>query len=334
MQLHTPRILWVSDPHFSADHHDFPPTNEQSKFSLSESLRKDLEQQQIANIGAILISGDLTWRATRPEFDWARRFIEDIMSWAKLTPAHVLVCPGNHDLAFSKEPWTKGTPATDLSANSSAEYTHFYETLYEVKPNNFLSCGRRFCVPDGMIVDVVSLNSSVLQQVPDAFQGQGYLGAPQLDEVNRTMKWSRDPKRPKAFRVCMLHHHVVPIIHREHPELGTSASVVHDAGALTRWLTEYEVNLVLRGHMHLPSFIKEKRALDYPKQAEWHEIAVAALGSSGVDATHRPNQPNNYGIVEFARNQVVVSVRRISADDAIANDQRLVYSSTLKYEEP
>jgi 3',5'-cyclic AMP phosphodiesterase CpdA len=119
----------VSDPHFSDDNHDFPRTNQISRFKLSDIIRRDLDIQGKINIGGLLISGDLTWRGTHDEYKWAREFIDDIMSWAKLTPGEVLVCPGNHDLAFSHEPWTKGTPATELGEASLAEYTHFYENL-------------------------------------------------------------------------------------------------------------------------------------------------------------------------------------------------------------
>src|SRR5262249_9177450 len=36
-------------------------------------------------VGGLLISGDLTWRSARDEFEWAAKFIRDITSWAKLT---------------------------------------------------------------------------------------------------------------------------------------------------------------------------------------------------------------------------------------------------------
>jgi 3',5'-cyclic AMP phosphodiesterase CpdA len=331
VQLHTPNLLWVSDPHFSKDQHDFPRRPQVSRTNLSETIRRDMEHTGRKNIGGLLISGDLTWQGARDEYEWATEFINDVKSWARLTANQVLVCPGNHDLAFSKTPWSKGAPATETGEASIAEYKRFYEQLYEVKPTDDLSCGRRFWIPDGMIVDIVSLNSSVLQQVAGAFQGQGFIGAPQLIEAAKAMMWSGDRSRTKGFRLCMLHHHVVPIIHRQHPEIGVAASVVHDAAALIRWLVENEVDLVLHGHMHLPSLVKESRALDYPKQEKWHEIAVAALGSSGVVIDHRPNQPNSYGLIEFQRKSAVVTVRQISADDAIPHEQRLVYSAMLPY---
>lgn len=330
VQLHTPNLLWVSDPHFSTTNHDFPRDPGIARVNLSEAIRHDLEHTGIKSIGGLLISGDLTWRGASEEFEWASKFIDDIKSWARLTASQILVCPGNHDLAFSKEPWTKGTPATETGEASSAEYRRFYESLYEVRPTTEFACGRRFWVPDGEIVDIASLNSSVLQQVAGAFQGQGFLGAPQLQQTAEAMKWSREPSRAKGFRICMLHHHVVPILHREHPEIGTAPSVVYDAGAFMRWLAENEVDLVLHGHMHLPSFVKESRALDYPQLESWHEITIAALGSSGVTADHRPNQPNSYGLIEFTREGARLKVRRISADDAIPHDQRLVYSAIIK----
>jgi hypothetical protein len=83
--------------------------------------------------------------------------------------------------------------------------------------------------------------------------------------------------------------------------------------------------------MHLSALVKERRALDYPSQERWHEITIAALGSSGVTASHRPNQPNSYGLIEFCREGVRLKVRAISADDSTPHDQRLIYSATLKY---
>jgi 3',5'-cyclic AMP phosphodiesterase CpdA len=330
VQAHSGSLLWISDPHFSTDHHDFPRDPGIAKTNLSEAIRRDLETLGITSVGGLLVSGDLTWRAASAEFEWAAKFISDVASWSKLTSSQILVGPGNHDLAFSNEPWVKGTPAVEVGEPATAEYRRFYERLYEVKPTDFLSCGRRIWLPDGQMADVVSLNSSVLQQLPDAFQGQGFLGDPQLVHAAQAMKWSPDHTRARAYRICMLHHHVVPILHRSHPEVGRAESVVHDAGALMRWLVENEVDLVLHGHMHLPSVVKQSRALDYPAQLHWHEVAIAALGSSGVIASHRPNnEANSYGLITFKRRTVTVTVRKISADNAISHAQREVFSVSL-----
>lgn len=335
IRANTNNFLWVSDPHFSTDHHAFPrEAGGLSKYNLSEAIRRDLAALNITSLGGLLISGDLTWKAASDEFDWAKKFVDDIQSWATLGSSQILVCPGNHDLAFSNDPSEKGVPATVVGDASSKEYRRLHELLFKVKPNEAISSGRHFWLPSGQAVDIVSLNTSLLQQFPDALQGQGFLGARQLDEAAKEMEWSSERLGRKAYRICMLHHHVVPIIHREHPRQGIAASVVHDAGALMRWLTENEVDLVIHGHMHLPTIVKCSLASDYPDQAKWHQINIAALGSSGVVASHRPETHNTYGLIQFTRDGVEIIVRNISADDSIPLEKRVVFSALLPIDAP
>jgi hypothetical protein len=149
-----------------------------------------------------LISGDLTWQGAREEYEWATEFISDVKSWARLTASQVLICPGNHDLVFPKEPWTKGTLAAKVTESSLSEYKRFYEQLFEIKPSEDLSYGRRFWSPDGAMIDVASLNTSLLQQIAGAFQGNGFVGPTQLIETAKSMMWSGDRLRTKAYRIA------------------------------------------------------------------------------------------------------------------------------------
>jgi predicted phosphodiesterase len=332
------KLLWVSDLHFSKENHAFPRDTKDSLYSLSEAIRRDIKESQPdledQKIGGMLISGDFTWRVTRDEFDWAAKFIGDVREWSRLTPNEILICPGNHDFSFSAEPWTLGTVAANVEPASSAEYKKFYSELFSVPPNESMSCGRRFWLPGGQLVDIVSLNSSLLQQLKEPkFQGQGFVGNDQLEEAAKGMKWSKDRSLPRAYRICMIHHHVVPILHREFPQPGYAASVVHDAGALIEWLADYEVDLVLHGHMHLPSVVKHTSPLDYPVLKEWHEVTIAALGSSGVTAEHRSEDSgNSYGILEFNRDGVKITVRNINKESHIRVPD--VYSVVLPYNRP
>jgi hypothetical protein len=50
-----------------------PPQN--VMLNLSEAIRRDLEHIGVTTVGGLLISGDLTWRAARDEFEWAAKFI-------------------------------------------------------------------------------------------------------------------------------------------------------------------------------------------------------------------------------------------------------------------
>ena len=84
---------------------------------------------------------------------------------------------------------------------SLSEYKRFYEQLFEIKPSEDLSCGRRFWSSDGAMIDVASLNTSLLQQIAGAFQGQGFVGPTQLIETAKSMMWSGDRLRTKAYRI-------------------------------------------------------------------------------------------------------------------------------------
>lgn len=94
VKAHSNNLLWISDPHFSTDNHDFPRDPGQSKLNLSEAIRQDLAKQGITSIGGLLISGDLTWKATREEFQWAAKFIDDIKSWSTLSAESNFNLPG------------------------------------------------------------------------------------------------------------------------------------------------------------------------------------------------------------------------------------------------
>ncbi len=74
---------------------------------------------------------------------------------------------------------------------------------------------------------------------PDLDHGQ--IGRAQYD-------WLREEySRPAAFRVFMLHHHLLPV-----PGTGRERNIVYDAGDLLEVLQECGVNLVLSGHKHVP----------------------------------------------------------------------------------
>ena len=53
-----------------------------------------------------------------------------------------------------------------------------------------------------------------------------------------------------------------------------------------RWLVENEVNLVLHGHMHLPSLVKESRALDFSETGK-----VARNNGGGIRKLGRGDEP-------------------------------------------
>ena len=94
-------LLWISDPHFSDDHHRFALVSGYTGWDLSEAIRNDIEQFLGAReVAGVLLTGDLTWKAEPKEFELARSFIERVRSWATLqhNSNSVVVCPGKSRL--------------------------------------------------------------------------------------------------------------------------------------------------------------------------------------------------------------------------------------------
>jgi 3',5'-cyclic AMP phosphodiesterase CpdA len=87
-------LLQISDPHFGTEQ---PPVARALE-RLVQSLTPDL----------IVLSGDITQRARRTQFEAARRFIDG------LAPRALLAIPGNHDI-----------PLFNLAARALAPYANF-----------------------------------------------------------------------------------------------------------------------------------------------------------------------------------------------------------------
>ncbi|MEM8438130.1 calcineurin phosphoesterase, partial [Morganella morganii] len=75
VDLHNGKVVWFSDIHFDEDKekHQF---NQVNQLPLSKILigRQDLD------IDGMIISGDLTWKATKKEFELTTNFFNDICS--------------------------------------------------------------------------------------------------------------------------------------------------------------------------------------------------------------------------------------------------------------
>lgn len=278
------RLLWLSDIHFSKEHHAFPlKKGTQRGRNLAEAIRRDLEMVGIRSVGGILVTGDLTWASEAEEFEMAGIFLDDVMSWSTLKPKHVVICPGNHDLPFSNKPWEKGKEVPQISKKAKEPYEKFYQAFYGQEANEYLASGRRFLLKKSVSVEIASLNSSYLLQTPKVFQGSGYVGDDQLQFVQKQMEWGlldHDTLRP--FRIMMMHHHLVPVIPYEIAEYGYTPSIVYDSGDVCNWVEANKIDLVLHGHMHHTKVVKESRAKNLTAP-NWHDFVIASLGSELIN---------------------------------------------------
>jgi 3',5'-cyclic AMP phosphodiesterase CpdA len=324
------RLLWFSDLHFALEdgHHAFPmktsPTGDERP--LATALERGLDLGKDQRFAGIVVSGDITWAAQRKEYEQARDFLVQVSRWAGFGEANarrLAVAPGNHDLRFSATPAIAGTEVRTVPAKYRAEFERFYEDLFHLPPNAYLSSGRRFLLGRSIPVEIAVLNSSVLEQVPQPdpkgpkatphiirFQGLGYVGEDQLRDVAKGMGWGR-PSVGKTIRVVVLHHHLVPVSYSEKGRYGGNYSTVLDAGRLTDWIVENRVDVVLHGHQHEP-FVAQLSRPTNKKATEWHSVYVVGMGSTGVAARHRPpNKPNVFAILDFQRDGLKVDIRSV-----------------------
>ena len=310
-------FLWLSDVHLdsSGAHHTFALEPVHGGRMLRSALEEDVKSAGVTQLGGIIVSGDLTWRASVDDYEHVKAMMRNIQSWSRLAdPAYFIVCPGNHDLAFSEDPASKDRPVTVAPPEARAPYEQFYSGFFQRGPNEFLAMGRRYLIENSRIVDIVALNTSLLEQHAGIFQGQGFVGDAQLGYVATQMGWKPENVESRAYRVLVLHHHVMPIVHTEVPERGRQYSLLLDAGAVLRWAVRYRVDLILHGHMHQPYC----GLITLPIQStgeltNTHTIGLAALASTGVGPDHRGDIGQNlFGLLDFEPDGVRIRMYPIS----------------------
>lgn len=338
IESHSAPLLWLSDLHFSQNYHAFPlEEGVQKGNKLAEAIRKDLDAQGLKEIGGIIVTGDLTWGASEEEFALVRSFFTDIMSWSTLTPNQIILCPGNHDIAFSDEPWEKAKLVPKASEDARKNFEQFYSDLFSVVPNQFLSSGRRYLLARSFVVEIASLNSSYLLQTENVFQGQGFVGEEQKSFIATAMSWcDAEISELRPFRIVLLHHHLVPVIPEELAKYEQPSSLVYDAGALCNWIVKHRVNLVLHGHMHHTKVVKEARSLGLVEgNTQWHEFTIASLGSTGVDWAHNQlDRRNVYGLLEFSNKSMRLTIREIHPKDTDRPVDPTIVAVDISYETP
>ncbi len=321
-------LLWVSDLHYSIDgHHSFPATPTPDKKPVWSAIEQSLQEHKVGDLAGVVVSGDLTWRADPGEFSESHAFFDWLRS-RRLNNYDVVLCPGNHDLKFSEDSSNKGNPVSVALASARKAYEHFYQDLFFKKPNRFLSCGRRFLLGGAVPVEIAALNTSLLSQEKGFFQGHGFLGDEQLEDAAKQMGWESEAAGPRACRIVVVHHHVIPVTFREEPKSGALYSVVLDAEALSRWLVKHRVDLVLHGHMHQSFCAQVARPVDLRRpDGRWHQFWVVGLGSTGVKGHLGEDGKNLYGTLSFNSSSIEVKLYTI---DPI-NPSQIHWSVTIPY---
>lgn len=316
-------IVWLSDLHLSD--HLFEMERGKIRKTLAQHLLNCIGKHDVAGL---LISGDITSRAEELGFQEAQRLLQDInYEIPTLNSENILICPGNHDFTRETEDLPRNTEPAFIYTKSenTTGFSGFYRSIYKINPNQFFASGKKLLLSSGHILEIVALNSLMLQQYPN-FDGHGYLSQEQLDFVAEGMGWnSRD--HHNTIRIAMMHHHYLPACYTEAIDVTRASSAVYDADRLMNWLVKYNVKLLLHGHKH-KSFVSQLRYPISPEQditaQNMRNITVVGMGGTGATGVE-----NKFATIHFDSHEIIIEFYRIhsdeSATDSICQKVKILY---------
>ncbi|MDI3285235.1 metallophosphoesterase [Polyangium sp. 15x6] len=320
------RILHLSDLHLHEG--DDPETLLQP---LLTDLRDRVEGLALEKLDFVVVSGDLSNRASPGELEAARHFLSRLAEAMSLTAERCIVVPGNHDLDWDTEVYDfKKRRAVDprrLAPGSFVEQESGYlvrdETRYPERFRNFSRhlyhplCLREYpLTPEeqGLAllfpaerIQFVALNSAF--EIDEYHRGRSAIHPGALSralaEAERQIEEARrrgdlDANAP-VLRLAVFHHPV------------TGNEKMTDDAFLER-LRRGDVRAVLHGHVH------EDRAdlVGYLHPAR--RIHVVGAGSFGAPADHRPaSVPRLYNLITIPRDlgRMRVDTRSLRKDEGI-----------------
>jgi 3',5'-cyclic AMP phosphodiesterase CpdA len=276
---------------------------------LSEHIIDDLASLPVRYDSSrlhLVVSGDLTWSATDPEFDRARQCLAEIITGLDIPIERVHIVPGNHDVNWNL--------ARDEQSRRFDNYLRFLGRFYgpvlmkqkfpaikwpvgidEERPLPGEILTLTLSPDDGLLI--AGLNSCVYENEEHHY---GYIGDRQLKLVRNQMTALEVP--PEAVRIAVMHHHLHPFPEylpvSPARELWTDVSTVRDAGIVERVLEKLGFDLVLHGHKHRAQTRETLVREPGPQKYSPQKLIVCGAGSvSCLELEHAV--PNQYEVIEF-----------------------------------
>lgn len=317
-----PRLLHISDLHLGS-HHGFGrpgaigPSGR--KHDVARSIMDDLDRLGIREIGVLVVSGDLTSGADysdKTQKDIAAT-LKSLMENLKIPKERVVLVPGNHDM--QRYVPDRVEPDKIVDATVTYEHEKSYRFLRRVLLDQDVldPLGRlHLFFSNDFDLLVGSLNSCKVTATN--LTEYGYVG----HELNDLLKEFKPNQHRRAFRLLVLHHHLLPIARIEAPDGQAGISLTLDSATIISEAQRSGIQLILHGHQHIPAV--SKVASLYVDDGKWkglngEDIYIVASGSTGSSRLP-PAKPNTYTIVDFAADEVLVRIRPISPDGTHARD--------------
>lgn len=309
-------IVHISDPHFGTavrggkeiDMHRFFDGENSRK--LCEELIEELKRPDLGRFTAdqilIVVSGDLTYRASADEFKLVETFLESLCDGLQIDRTQVILVPGNHDVDWALSGIDRSRRFDNFLAFVRSFYKDAFSQRYPLIKWNFDVVAKRPQANE--IVSVarigettfVGLNSCIFEDDKNHF---GFIGQRQLDAVAKLLEGADN----SGIKVAVMHHHLHPF-----PELlqdrslgdevWNDTSTIRDAGYVEQRLERLGFDLVLHGHKHKPQLRETLVRHAFEENEGDCKLIVSGAGSVGVNAVElEHNQANHYALIEVLR---------------------------------
>ncbi|WP_224368195.1 metallophosphoesterase [Hyalangium versicolor] len=308
------RILHLSDLHIGAG---------EDPISLIQPLAADLRDREeglgLERLDYLVISGDLTNRASPQEFDAAYEFVSGLIKEFEFTAQRCIIVPGNHDLDWDTDvyAWKKKRQVDvrqlahgsfreagdGYNIRDDARYPerfknfseHFYHRLMQ-KPYPLLpeEQGLPFLFAEERL-QFLAMNSA--WEIDEYFRERSSISEKALarglaaadQELARAQSDGRLAKDARILRIAVWHH---PI---------TGNEKIQDDAFMGRLQASFR--LCLHGHVH------EERADLVNYVDPQRRIHVVGAGSFGAPTHERPESvPRLYNLLEVSRDLQQVRV--------------------------
>lgn len=312
-------ILHVTDPHFAVgrfrkEHRwKLEIETESAGSTMFEAISSTLQRDR-RSVGAVLLTGDLTFIASGDEFDVARtaifRFVTGDLA---LGMEHLVVVPGNHDIAWTKEEsetYEPGAPVTVAPADATRAYSDFYRRLYLYDPHEHLSMSRRFVFPGGNLVDVVGVNSSSLEQGKFFLAGMGRVQEAAYRKAASSLEWGSD--EGLSLRILALHHHLALTEDLESAgDFERGFGIAVDAARTLRMAARDGVHIAVHGHKHR-AFVWRTDVYELPESTHefWDLGQINIVGGGSAGSTSVEGECNYFNLIKVCGPHVQLEMYR------------------------
>jgi len=317
-----PVLLHLSDLHFGGITKD-GKTRDMHRFHDGEYSKK-LSQHIIDEFAArkahfthdrsrvhLLISGDITYTATKEEFQLAHEFLTEVCDGLSISRSRVHLVPGNHDVD-----WKLAAVNPQYRFDNYIVFleTFYGEGLFRAKHPKIswdLRINSRRPEPWEIVsthydpdlkLTILGLNSCVYETDQNHY---GVIGGRQLRVVEALLE-EFNPSTD-GIRVAMFHHHLHPfpefIQKDETSQVDIDLSIIRDSGIVERQLEKLNFDLILHGHKHKPQIRETVIKNVSNSSVDSSKLVVCGAGSAGVNSIElEHNISNQYQVIEVLRN--------------------------------